>query len=140
MPTQDIRWIQRFDNFNRAFAQLSDAVKLTKERELSKLEKQGFIQAFEYTHELAWNVLKDFLDSRGVKSIGSKDATREAFKADLIKNGDAWMEMIKSRNQTSHTYNDSVAEEIFTNILNSYFLEFSVFQENFLKLRESEST
>ena len=140
MPTQDVRWIQRFDNFNHAFAQLSDAVKLTKERELSQLEKQGLIQAFEYTHELAWNVLKDFLDSRGVKSIGSKDATREAFKADLIKNGDVWMEMIKSRNQTSHTYNESVAEEIFTNILNSYFLEFSVFQEKFLKLRESEST
>jgi len=140
MPPQDIRWIQRFDNFNLAFAQLSGAVKLTRERELSQLEKQGFIQAFEYTHELAWNVLKDFLDSRGVKSIGSKDTTREAFKAGLIKNGDAWMEMIKSRNQTSHTYNESVAEEIFTNILNSYFLEFSIFQENFLKLSESEST
>jgi nucleotidyltransferase substrate binding protein (TIGR01987 family) len=138
MPPQDIRWIQRFDNFNHAFGQLSDAVQLSKERKLSQLEKQGCIQAFEYTHELAWNVLKDFLDSRGVKTIGSKDATREAFKADLIKNGDIWMAMIKSRNQTSHTYNESVAEEIFTNILNSYFMEFSLFQENFLKLRESE--
>src|SRR5436309_1163640 len=61
MPTQDIRWIQRFNHFIKAFAQLKEAVELTQQRSLSKLEEQGLIQAFEYTHELAWNTLKDFL-------------------------------------------------------------------------------
>jgi nucleotidyltransferase substrate binding protein (TIGR01987 family) len=100
MTAKDIRWIQRYNNFNKAFGQLSDAVKLAEQRQLSKLEEQGLIQAFEYTHELAWNTLKDFLENRGMQNMyGSRDATREAFKAGLIENGETWMEMIDSRNQ-----------------------------------------
>ena len=72
MNTQDIRWIQRFNHFNRAFAQLKEAVELAQQRPLSKLEEQGLIQAFEFTHELAWNTLKDFLDNRGAKSLWLK--------------------------------------------------------------------
>ena len=89
MSKPDIRWIQRFDNFKRAFARLADAATQAKQRKLSELEEQGLIQAFEYTHELAWNTLKDFLEARGttVKIYGSRDATREAFAADLIENG-----------------------------------------------------
>ncbi len=100
MSDQAIRWIQRFNHFSKAFAQLKEAVELSKQRELSKLEEQGLIQAFEYTHELAWKVLRDFLEERGVQKIyGSKDATREAFKAGLIENGEVWMKMIESRNK-----------------------------------------
>ncbi|BDU51400.1 hypothetical protein HLVA_19690 [Haliovirga abyssi] len=84
MENKDIRWIQRFSNFKRAFEQLKDAVELTKKRELSNLEKQGLIQAFEYTHELSWKVLKDFLESKGNQNIyGSRDAVKEAFKFNL---------------------------------------------------------
>src|SRR5438309_466616 len=105
MKNQDVRWIQRFDNFKRAFARLAEAAALAKQRELSPLEEQGLIQAFEFTHELAWNTLKDFLDSRGTtaKIYGSRDATREAFAAGMIENGEAWMQMIEHRNETSHT-------------------------------------
>ena len=81
MNTQDVRWIQRYKHFVRAFTQLEQAVALSHSRSLSELEKQGLIQAFEYTHELAWNTLKDFLEERGVRKLyGSKDSTREAFK------------------------------------------------------------
>ncbi|MFN3531082.1 MAG: nucleotidyltransferase substrate binding protein [Candidatus Brocadia sp.] len=125
MTTQDIRWIQRFNHFNKAFAQLAEAVELSKQRKLSKLEEQGLIQAFEYTHEMAWNTLKDFLEECGVKKLyGSKDTTREAFKTGLIENGEVWMDMINSRNLTSHTYNEDVAEDIANKILNLYFPEF----------------
>ena len=80
MKSQDIRWVQRFDNFKRAFVRLTVAAELAKQRKLSELEEQGLIQAFEFTHELAWNTLKDFLASRGTTKVyGSKDATREAF-------------------------------------------------------------
>lgn len=125
MSTKDIRWIQRFNNFNKAFAQLQDAVELAEQRKLSKLEEQGLIQAFEYTHELAWNTLKDFFEDRGVQNIyGSRDATRAAFKAGLIENGEIWMQMIESRNLTSHTYDEATAAKIVSDVIDSYFSEF----------------
>ena len=97
---QDVRWMQRLDNFKRALSQLKSGVDLMAQRDLSVLEQQGVIQAFEYTHELAWNVLKDYLTEYGglVGLIGSRDTSREAFKRGLIENGELWMEMIKSRN------------------------------------------
>src|SRR3954468_8906928 len=94
----EVRWRQRFHSFRKAFRRLSDAANLAAERELTDLEQQGLIQAFEFTHELAWSVLKDYLAGKGYTSlIGSKDATRTAFKNGLIEDGDAWMAMIESR-------------------------------------------
>ena len=102
LKNADVRWRQRFENFKKALTQLSSAAALTKQRDLTKLEQQGLIQAFEFSHELAWNTVKDFLESRGASNIfGSKDATREAFAAGLIDNGDVWMEMIESRDATN---------------------------------------
>jgi nucleotidyltransferase substrate binding protein (TIGR01987 family) len=125
MSAQDIRWIQRFNHFTKALSQLREAVVLAKQRPLSKLEEQGLIQAFEFTHELAWNTLKDFLEERGVQNLyGSKDTTREAFKAGLIENGEAWMNMIQSRNLTSHTYEEATAAKIVSAIRATYFAEF----------------
>lgn len=114
-------WVQRLDNYSKAFAQLSAAVQLSAERKLSDLEKQGLIQVFEFTHELAWNVIKDYFSYQGNTLItGSRDATREAFKYNLIEDGEGWMEMIKSRNQTSHTYNLKIANEIENKICKQY--------------------
>ena len=122
---QDSRWKQRFDNYQRALGRLQEAVSLAGSRELSELEKQGLIKAFEFTHELAWNTLKDFLTERGAeKMYGSRDVTRLAFKEGLIVQGETWMSMIKSRNLTSHTYREEVAQEIYENIINRYFWEF----------------
>lgn len=124
----EVRWQQRLNNYSKALEQLSAAVQLTRQRELSDLEKQGLIQAFEFTHELAWNVMKDYFFFQGQSNItGSRDAVRESFNKGLIGSGEAWMEMIKSRNQTSHTYNQRVANEIVRHIINDYhscFLEF----------------
>ncbi|MGI9277749.1 MAG: nucleotidyltransferase substrate binding protein [Endozoicomonas sp.] len=122
---QDIRWLQRFDNYQRALKRLQEAKDLADSRKLTDLEQQGLIQGFEFTHELAWNTLKDFLTYRGISNIiGSRDATRGAFRYGLVKDGEAWMEMIKSRNLTSHTYREEVANEIADKILNRYFQAF----------------
>jgi nucleotidyltransferase substrate binding protein (TIGR01987 family) len=108
--TTDVRWQQRFANFQKALGELRESVTLAKSRSLSKLETQGIIQAFEFTHELAWNVMRDFFKFQGDSSIaGSRDATRAAFKAGLVLDGETWMDMIESRNLTSHTYNESVS-------------------------------
>jgi nucleotidyltransferase substrate binding protein (TIGR01987 family) len=137
MTAKDIRWIQRLSNFDKALAQLREAVLLTEQRRLSRLEQQGLIQAFEFTHELAWNTLKDFLEDRGVSDLfGSRDATREAFRTGLIEHGDIWMEMIKSRNMTTHTYDEATAAEIISAVIHSYFAEFQAFQTRMTKLKE----
>jgi len=119
---KDIRWQQRFSNYKKALQQLGDAVALSENRELSDLEKQGMIQAFEFTHELAWTTLKDFLEYKGQKDIyGSKDASRKAFSLGIVEDGEGWMDMIQSRNKTSHTYNRETAEEIVTAVTMSYY-------------------
>lgn len=121
MSNPDIRWQQRLANFRKALEQLGSAVAISQQRSLSDLEKQGLIQAFEFTHELAWNVMKDWFEYQGNSGItGSRDATREAFQKGLIEDGEGWMEMIKSRNQTSHTYQQKIAEEIAGYIIGRY--------------------
>lgn len=98
------------------------------------------IQAFEFTHELAWKTFKDFLESRGAMNLyGSKDATRQAFSQGLIENGEIWMEMITSRNQTSHTYNEKTAKGITDAIVSRYLTEFGRFLERFTELEKNES-
>ena len=141
MKNRDIRWVQRFDNFKRAYARLAQAAALAQQRKLSELEEQGLIQAFEFTHELAWNTVKDFLESRGatVKIYGSKDATREAFAAGLIENGELWMQMIQHRNESSDTYNAKVAEAIVGAVLAAYVPEFETFQRRLLELETKEA-
>lgn len=140
MSNFDVRWKQRLQSFRKAFAQLSNAARLAKERKLSDLERQGLIQAFEFTHELAWNTLKDFLASRGATNLfGSKDATRQAFAKGLIEDGEVWMEMIASRNQTSHTYNEDTANEIAEAITSAYVAAFQKFLKRFTDLEGEET-
>jgi nucleotidyltransferase substrate binding protein (TIGR01987 family) len=88
LDRQDIRWLQRFENFQRALQTLERAAHLSQQRELTELEQQGLIQGFAFTHELAWNVLKDYLQEKGFSDvIGSRDATRLAFQNGLIADG-----------------------------------------------------
>jgi nucleotidyltransferase substrate binding protein (TIGR01987 family) len=136
---QDIRWIQRLENLKKGFQQLNLAVNLSKQRELSLLEKQGLIQAFEFTHELGWNLLKDYLEFQGNQEVrGSRDAIREALKVGLIDDGELWMETIKARNLTSHTYSEELAENAFTSISNEYIPIFMKLLELFEKLKSKE--
>ena len=137
MNQKDVRWQQRLTNLNSALEQLSDAVSLATSRELSLLEQQGVIQAFEFTHELAWNVMKDYAHFQGnVVIAGSRDATREAFKMGFLEEGDVWMEMLKSRNQTSHTYNKLLASQIAEKIVKLYYPSIKAFTEKMEQLRE----
>lgn len=137
MADWDVRWRQRLANYRKAFAQLSAAVDLAQSRELSELERQGLIQAFEFTHELAWNVMKDYFAYQGSTGItGSRDAVREAFDKGLITDGEGWMEMIQSRNQTAHAYNEEVAAEITRRIVEGYRPLFLQFLERMEQLEE----
>jgi nucleotidyltransferase substrate binding protein (TIGR01987 family) len=135
MSKPDIRWQQRFENFRNALRSLTEAVELYRQRPLSKLEKQGLIKAFEFTHELAWNVIKDYFEYQGNTSImGSRDATREAFKTGLIVDGENWMDMIRCRNLTSYTYNQETADEIVEDTVNTFHDLFVQLEMTFTEL------
>jgi nucleotidyltransferase substrate binding protein (TIGR01987 family) len=125
----DIRWIQRFDSYKNALATLERIVSITGERLLSEPETLGLIQAFEFTHELAWKLFKDYYEEKGFQNVvGSKDATRLAFRENLIENGEVWMQMITSRNHSSHTYDGATADEIAQSVLTRYIIEFRTLQ------------
>ena len=114
----DIRWKQRYQNFEKAFKHLKIAVA---KADLSELEKAGVIQTYEFTFELAWKTLKDFLEAKGVEVKFPRDVIKEAFKYELIEDGELWMDMLQKRNLMSHTYNETLAELAYRLIVDSYF-------------------
>ena len=127
---EDVRWKQRFENYRKAFATLKSAVELAASRELSDLEKQGMIKGFEFTFELAWNVMKDYLEEQGISGIiGSKGAVRQAFNKGLIDDGQVWMDMIKDRNLAAHSYDEKTAQDLITAIMDTYYFQLNVFAE-----------
>ena len=135
----DIRWIQRFDNYARALKTLRNAAELAAQRPLSELEMQGLIQGFEFTHELAWNLLKDFLEAQGIAGlIGSRDAIRTAFKNGLLADGETWMEMIKARNLSSHTYQQDLAQRIANDILTRFYPAFVAREQTMQNMLDRE--
>jgi len=127
MDQEDIRWKQRFSNYKKALSQLE---KFIQKGDLNELEEQGIVQAFEYTYELAWNVMKDYFTyEQATENItGSRDAIRIAFKTGLITDGKNWMDMISSRIKSSHTYNEETANEIVFKIQEYYFDLFMAFK------------
>lgn len=147
---QDIRWEQRFSNYQKALRKFIKAVNVVVENisidagssneAITEILKEGLIQRFEYTHQLAWNVIKDYAEYQGNNEIsGSRDATREAFKMGIISDAEGWMDMIKSRNETSHTYNEETANSIIGKIINHYhslFIDFNQHMEVLCKGRQ----
>ncbi|GHV48308.1 nucleotidyltransferase [Spirochaetia bacterium] len=126
--TGDIRWVQRFENYKKALATLERAVNLASERPLTELEQQGLIKGFEFTFELSWNVMKDYLSDMGITGIiGSKGAIRQAFNSGLITEGQLWMNMVDSRNLISHTYDEKTAAILGADITGKYITEFENF-------------
>lgn len=121
------RWHYRFDNFKRAYELLNEAIILSKSRQLTALEQEGTIQRFEYTWELAWKTLKDYLEHQGVilDTITPVATIRAAFSAKIIENGDIWMQALDTRNKMSHTYNLKQFEKAIGQIEQDYIGLFS---------------
>ncbi len=137
MNNQDVRWMQRFQNYTKAVGQMT---RFIEKGVLNEMEEQGLIQSFEYTYELAWNTLKDLFEEQGeINILGSRDAFRLAFKRGLIEDGEIWMEMIKSRGLTSHTYKEETARAIIHSIRSSFFGEFVKLQTRLETLRRQSA-
>lgn len=138
---KDIRWIQRFSNYRKALQKLTQAVNiLSRENNVTQdvddLLKEGLIQRFEYTHELAWKVMKDYAEYQGYTDVrGSRDAIRRALEMDLISDK-RWLETIEDRNLTVHNYDNEVASEIYENIMSIYCPLFVAFGQKMQSLIE----
>ena len=135
---QVISWRWQLNNYTLALQRLGDAVELAGMRPLSLLEQLGVIRIFECSHELAWHVLKDYFSWQGNSAItGSRDVTREAYSKGLLDDGEAWMSMIKSRNLSSHTYNQNVADAIADAVVSQYYPLMRVFEQRMRALEVS---
>jgi nucleotidyltransferase substrate binding protein (TIGR01987 family) len=122
---EDIRWKQRFENYKTALSRLEKLVELSTEHELDDVEQEALIQRFEYTQDLSWKVIKDFYESLGEVGVqGSRDAFQLAFNRGLIKNASAFMQSIKSRNDSLHTYNEAIAQQVYLDIVEVYYAAF----------------
>ena len=131
--SEDIRWKQRFQNFDRAFVLLREA--FADQRELSMLEKEGVIQRFEYTYELAWKTLKDYHEASGViiTPVTPRQVIKEAFAAKIITDGQVWINMLDNRNLLSHTYDFSVFEQAVKAIAEHYLSAMELLHKFFLE-------
>jgi len=129
----DTRWRQRYANFQKALLELDEAVE---KGEYSKLERQGLIQCFEFTFELAWQTLQDLLKARGYNISGPKPVIKQAFQDGIISDGNDWIEMMESRNKTSHTYNERVALGISEKVRNKYYQLFDALDKQLAQEKE----
>ena len=126
----EIRWKQRFQNFEKALNRLEYAVIKTN---LSELEKAGVIQTYEFTFELSWKTLKDYLEGQSVEVKFPKDTIKEAFKYELVEDGDLWIDMLQKRNLMLHTYNENDAQIAYKLIVKNYF---PALKQLYLKLKK----
>jgi len=118
MGNQDIRWIQRFQNFEKAFLLLKETVHIESP---SVAERAGLIQFFEMTFELAWKLLKDYEEEEGFIVKSPRDAIKQAIQSNIIASGHTWIDALTDRNLTTHTYHEKAAVEVEEKIHNKYF-------------------
>lgn len=116
---KEIRWKQRFTNYEKSFLLLERTLKIPKP---SEAEKGGLIQFYETTFELGWKVMKDYLESQGHTVSSPRDVIKTAFQAEVISDGEKWMQALEDRNLTTHVYDEEVANRIIDQIRNIYFI------------------
>lgn len=118
---KDIRWKQRFTNFEKAYLQLNDAI--DKFEMLDDLSKEGLVQRFEYTFELAWKTLKDYLESQGIVSQFPREVLKQGFHTNILNNGEVWIDILEKRNLLAHTYDQHNFNTALESIRKSYYPE-----------------
>jgi nucleotidyltransferase substrate binding protein (TIGR01987 family) len=129
-PFKEVRWKQRFENFEKSFLLLE---KYSQQNIQTELERAGIIQFFEMTFELAWKVLKDYLEAQGYEVKSPRETIKQAFQMGLIEDGHVWLDALSSRNLTSHTYDEAVAEKLVTEIKQKYYPAIQSIYEKLLK-------
>lgn len=129
----DIRWKQRFQNFEKAINKLSEAIKeVKKDNYKNEILQAGLIQIYEFTFELAWKTLKDYLENEGYNVPTPKKTLRQAYQSGVINDGALWIKALDDRNKTSHIYNEIIAKEVVKDIIEKYY---PIIEELYQKLK-----
>lgn len=131
----DVRWKQRFQNFSRAWILLRSVFEDRKIGTLSPLEREGLIQRFEYAYELAWKTMKDYLEASGItiNPVTPRTAIKAAFAAQVIEDGQVWVDMMLHRNLLSHSYDGTKFQEVLDALENRYLAAFDEVYHYFLE-------
>lgn len=125
-----IRWKQRFENFDKAYKLLN---KYSKQEIKSELERAGIIQFFEMSFELAWKVLKDYLEAQQYEVKSPRETIKQAFQIGIIDNGHVWIDALSDRNLTTYTYDEEVANKMISQILELYLPELEIMHNRLSK-------
>ncbi|GMQ30103.1 nucleotidyltransferase substrate binding protein [Algoriphagus confluentis] len=136
MKNEDIRWKQRYANFSKAMGHLEKALEIP---EPDMVQKAGIIQFFEMSFELAWNMVKDYLEGQGFVDIKSpRGALKKAFEVNILEKGHEWMELLQDRNLTAHTYDEQKATDMEHLIQNKYFPILKELHDSFMQKANEE--
>ncbi|OIJ18063.1 nucleotidyltransferase [Anaerobacillus alkalidiazotrophicus] len=127
---KDIRWKQRFENFEKSYLRLE---KYSNQPISTELERAGIIQFFEMTFELAWKVLKDYLEAQGYVVKSPRETIKQAYQIELINDGHVWLDALAKRNLTTHTYDDALAEKLVNEIKTEFLPELKKLYEKLLE-------
>jgi len=131
----DVRWKQRFQNFDRACALLE---RTAANQNLSEAERGGLIQFFEMAFELSWKLLKDYLTTEGYDITSPREAIKQAFQTQLITDGGVWLMALEDRNLTTHTYDEATALRVEKKIREDYFPRLQSLHSTFKGKAKSE--
>ncbi len=116
---KDIRWKQRFSNYEKALRHLEEALSVENP---DIIQKAGMVHFFEMTFELSWKMLKDYLEAQGFEEVVSpRNAIKKAFETSLVQDGHSWMQMLENRNLTIHTYDEETADQVVAAIRETYY-------------------
>ena len=132
------QWVERLSVFSQALAKLTDVIELSKHHTLNDYERDSLVKRFEFTYEMAWKLMMSYEKDCGVSQIvGSRDVVRHATTLSLVDNGEAWLDMIDARNQTSHLYDEEAVADVIDDIIHTYYQLFIELQHqmNDIKLR-----
>ena len=133
------KWIERFGIYKNAIGRLAEVIELSKQRFLNQFENDSLIKRFEFCYEMAWKLMMSYEKECGISEMhGSKDVIRQAYSIGLIENGEAWLEMIDARNNTSHLYDEEMATDVIDEIINTFYPLFRELQNKMNDLKEKQ--
>lgn len=136
--TEDIRWKQRFNNYVKALDLLERTVSQA-QKNWTETDILASVQAFEMTHELSWNLLKDYMQEQGLSfQLTPRGTFRQAFNSQIIEDGQVWMDSIKARNLALHTYNEDTADELIDSIQHKFLPVFIELRQKFINFSSEE--
>lgn len=133
ISSQDIRWKQRFQNYEKAFKRLSHAIEVVKSAPDDDLLQSGLVQTYEYTFELAWKTLKDYLTLEGFEVRSPRETIRQGFQSGYIMNGEDWLQTLADRNLTTYIYDDEIIAQVLSDIFERYFF---LLQDFYISFKE----